>query len=154
MEKFLETAKAKSKVFKLRCQTSLGQSLDKLPGRGFIHTMEGEMKVLKVIGDGNCQFRSVGLLLSGMDCEINHRRLRALAVEEFKTFEDKELKRTVFFTHHATDCITPKTCKESNSHNGAVIRASARPFKRLIANKQEYAVEMSKEKVWGNEYSI
>ena len=60
---------------------------------------------MKVIGDGNCQFRSVGLLLSGMDCEINHRRLRALAVEEFKTFDDSELKRTVFFTHHATDCL-------------------------------------------------
>ena len=44
-------------------------------------------------------------MLSGMDCEINHRRLRALAVEEFKTFDDSELKRTVFFTHHATDCL-------------------------------------------------
>ena len=78
--------------------SSLSQYLDKLPGRK-------EMKVVKVIGDGNCQFRSVGLLLSGMDCEINHRRLRALAVEEFKTFDDSELKRTVFFTHHATDCL-------------------------------------------------
>ena len=77
MEKFLETAKAKCKVFKLRCQPSLSQSLDKLPGRGFIHTLEGEMKVVKVIGDGNCQFRCVRLLLSG----INHRRLRARAVQ-------------------------------------------------------------------------
>ena len=121
MEKFLETAKAKCKVFKLRCQPSLSQSLDKLPGRGFIHTLEGEMKVVKVIGDGNCQFRSVGLLLSGMDCEINHRRLRALAVEEFRTFDysEPELKRTVFFTHHATDCIKPTTCKEANTDDGA-----------------------------------
>ena len=64
-----------------------------------------EMKVVKVLGDGYCQFRSLGLLLSEMDRKINHRRLRALAVEEFKTFDDSELKRTVFFTHHATDCL-------------------------------------------------
>ena len=41
--------------------------------------------------------RSVWLLLPGMDCEIIHRRLRALVVEEFKTFDDSELKR-----HHIT----------------------------------------------------
>lgn len=60
MEKFLESAKAKCQKFKLRCQTNLAKSIGHLPERGFIDTSEGEMKVLTVKPDGNCQLRVWG----------------------------------------------------------------------------------------------
>ena len=132
MEKFLETAKAKCKIFKLICQSKLAQSLDKLSGRGFIHTSEGEIKIVKVKADGNCQFRSVGILLSRMDSDLNQTKLRALAVEEFKRIDETELERTVFFTHLDNDCISPQTCEDANKHEQAIIRSSARPFKRIF----------------------
>jgi hypothetical protein len=37
--------------------------------------------------------------------------MRALAVEEFKRIDETELKRTIFFTHHENDCLTPQTSK-------------------------------------------
>ena len=66
------------------------------------------MKVLIVKPDGNCQLRSVGILLSGIDNDQNQTKLRALAVEEFKRIDETELKRSIFFTHHENDCLTPK----------------------------------------------
>ena len=154
MEKFLESAKAKCQKFKLRCHPNLAKSIGNLPGKGFIDTSEGEMRILKVMPDGNCQFRSVGILLSGMDDDRNQSKLRALAVEEFKRIDDTELKRTVFFTHHENSCLTPQTCKHARKHVGAILHSSSRPFKKTVVNKHEFAVEMSKTKTWGNEYTI
>ena len=146
MEKFLESAKAKCQKFKLRCQPNLAKSIGQLPERGFIYTSEGEMKVLIVKPDGNCQFRSVGILLSGMDNDQNQTKLRALAVEEFKRIDETERKRTIFFTHHENDCLTPQTCKHARKHVGTTLNSSSRPFRKTVVNKHEFAVEMSKNK--------
>ena len=148
MEKFLKSAKAKCLKFKLKCQTNLGKSIDHLPKSGFIDTSEGEMKIIKVKADGNCQFRSVGILLTGMDNDKNQNKLRALAVEEFEKIDETELKRTVFFTHDENDCLTPQTCKHANEHVGTILNSSTRPFRKTVVNRKDFVVEMSKNKTW------
>ena len=96
----------------------------------------------------------MGILLSGIDNDQNQTKLRALAVEEFKRIDETELKRTIFFTHHENDCLTPQTCKHAKKHVGTILNSSSRPFRKTVVNINEFAVEMSKNKTWGNEYTI
>ena len=77
MEEYLRLAKIKSQQLDLNVKSNLAHSLGTLPSKGCIEVEEkGRMKVLKVIGDGNCQFRSVALLLTGIDDDENHKVLR------------------------------------------------------------------------------
>ena len=67
MEEYLRLAKIKSQQLDLNVKSNLAHSLGTLPSKGCIEVEEkGRMKVLKVIGDGNCQFRSVALLLTSI----------------------------------------------------------------------------------------
>ena len=79
------------------------------------------MKVLKVIADGNCQFRSVALLLTGIDDNENHKVLREKAVEVLKKADEEYLRRSLHFTHHEDDCRTPRSCEKSEYHSGAIL---------------------------------
>ena len=111
----------------------------------------GEMIVLRIIGDGNCQFRAISTILSGHDDDENYKIIRKLAVRAFTDLSNEELEETGVFFHDKKDCVTKKICKKSGVHRGGFLGASVRPYSRLVYSKDDFANEMSKERVWGNE---
>lgn len=154
MEEYLRLAKIKSQQLDLNVKSNLAHSLGTLPSKGCIEVEEkGRMKVLKVIGDGNCQFRSVALLLTGIDDDENHKVLRKKAVEGLEKMDKEYLRRSLQFTHHKNDCITPRSCEKREFHSGAIISSSVKPYKRIVQNQDELVTEMTKDKTWGNEYT-
>ena len=155
MERFIACAKLKCLKFKLSYKMSIAEAIKAHPRRGTILVEnKGKMVILKVTGDGNCQFRSVGLMISGMDDDENQRKLRMISVAEYLKIDEKVLKKSLCFTHHEKDCLSQELCNREKEHVGAVIQSSARPFKRFVSDKTAFAREMQKEKTWGNEYSI
>ena len=147
MEEYLRLAKIKSQQLDLNVKSNLAHSLGTLPSKGCIEVEEkGRMKVLKVIGDGNCQFRSVALLLTGIDDDENHKVLRKKAVEGLGKMDKEYLRRSLQFTHHKNDCITPRSCEKREFHSGAIISSSVKPYKRIVQNQDELVTEMTKDK--------
>ena len=100
------------------------------------------MGILKVRGDGNCQFRSVGLMISGMDDDENQRKLRMISVAEYLKIDENVLKKSLCCTHHEKDCPSQELCSREKEHVGAVIQSSARPFKQFVSDKTAFAREM------------
>ena len=86
-----------------------------------------DMVKLAIKPDGNCQFRAVATLLSGSDDHENHKILRKLACEQFENEMGGNLRRTGFFSHSKTDCITEDVCKKTNKHSGGYLGFSIMP---------------------------
>ena len=104
MEKYLNLAKVKRREFSLK---GCNESFSKGVKSGVIKVMGKEDMVrLAIKPDGNCQFRAVATLLSGADDNDNHKVLRKLACEEFKNETVESLRRTGFFSHSESDCLT------------------------------------------------
>ena len=155
MQQFLNMAKDRCIKHKLVQKSNVVEAFKTFPRRGKIKVeRKGEMEILRVLGDGNCQFRSLAIMMTGIDHEENQKKLRSLSVSEFLNVEEKDLKRSVFITHDERDCLTPELCKRNDEHEGAFLQASAKPYRRFVTNKNEFACEMSKQRVWGNEYTI
>ena len=153
MEKYLILAKSKAATLNLERPGDLRRALSSIePIRSIDVKDLGEMKVCKIKGDGNCQFRTLGFLMTGEDGDENHKKLRKLAVKEFKKLEETVVERTGFFSHHKDDCLRRRSCKQG--HPGAYIVASKAPCKRLVNDRSEFVKEMSKEYVWGNEMTM
>ena len=74
---------------------------------------------LTIKPNGNCQFRAVATLLSGSDDNENHTIF--LACEQFENKTGGILRRTGFFSHGKTDCITEDACKKTNKHSGGYL---------------------------------
>ena len=151
MEKFLKLAFQKSKEFKLNCcdENERKESLKSILKQGVIN-VEGKEDMLRVAikPDGNCQFRAVAAALTGSDDDSNHKIVRKLACDQFENETTEKLRRTGFFSHSETDCITEKACKKMKRHNGAYVGASVLPYKRIVKNKEEFTKQMRKNKVW------
>lgn len=150
----MQQTKTRCENFKLARSSNVANDLKVFPSSGVIKVKEKSFKILRTRGDGNCQFRAISILVTGADKEINHKKLRILSVREFMKIEDGELKKSLCFTHDPRDCITAERCTESKVHEGAFLQASTPPFRRFVLNKEEFAKEMSKDKTWGNEYTV
>ena len=150
----MQQTKRRCENFKLVRSSNVANDLKVFPSSGVIKVKEKSFKILRTRGDGNCQFRALSILVTGADKEVNHKMLRNLAVKEFMKIEDCELKNSLCFTHDPRDCITTKRCRERKMHEGACLQASTPPFRRSVLNKEEFAQEMSKDKTWGNEYTL
>ena len=115
----------------------------------------GQMNVLRTRGDGNCLFRSIGIAITGLDSDINQKKLRQLAVASFEdNFSAERMKRSAILTHAPSDCITQEICKKKKLHSGAILRSSRQPFNRVVYDMKEYKATIEKEFVWGNELII
>ena len=69
------------------------RSFRSLERKGFINVEgKGQMRILRVKGDGNCQFRSVAVLIAGDDDEENHKTVRKVALQNFETYDDAKLR--------------------------------------------------------------
>ena len=99
------------------------------------------MEILRTLGDGNCQFRSIAILMTGADHEDNHKKLRSLSVSEFLNITEEELKISIFFTHHEKDCQIPGRCRRNDEHEGAFLQACAKPFNRCLLTKKNLLVK-------------
>ena len=154
MEKFVQQTKTRCVKFKLARSSNVAKDLKVFPSRGVIKVAGRSFKILKTRGDGNWQFRAISILVTGADKESNQIRLRILSVDEFIKIEDGELKKSLCFTHDPRDCISVDRCTRSKVHEGAFLQASTPPFRRLVLNKDEFAKEMSRDKSWGNEYTV
>ena len=150
----MQQTKTRCENFKLARSSNVANDLKVFPSSGVIKVKEKSFKILRTRGDGNCQFRAISILVTGADKESNHKKLRILSVREFMKIEDGELKKSLCFTHDPRDCITAERCTESKVHEGAFLQASTPPFRRFVLNKEEFAKEMSKDKTWGNEYTV
>ena len=94
MERFIACAKLKCLKFKLVNKMNMAEAIKAHPRQGTILVEnKGETGILQVSGDGNCQFRSVGLMISGMDDDENQRKLRMISVAEYLKIDDEVLKR-------------------------------------------------------------
>ena len=89
--------------------------------------------------------------VTGSDDDSNHKIVRKLACDQFENETTEKLRRTGFFSHSATDCITERACKKINRHNDAYVGASVLPYRRIVKNKEVFTKQMRKNKVWGNE---
>ena len=57
-------------------------------------------------GDGNCLFRSIGIAITGLDSDVNQKKLRQLAVTTFgDNFSAERMRRSAILTHALSDCI-------------------------------------------------
>ena len=154
MDKFMQQTKTRCQNYKLSRSCNVANDMKVYQSRGVIKVKGKSYKVLRVKGDGNCQFGAISILLTGNEKESNKKRLRALSVEEFKKIEQAELDKSLCFTHDPRDCITTERCSKSGNHTGGFLQASTPPFRRLVLNKDEFAKEMSRDKTWGNEYTV
>ena len=120
------------------------RSFRSLERKGFINVEgKGQMRILRVKGDGNCQFRSVAVLIAGDDDEENHKTVRKVALQAFETYDDAKLIRSGFFSHHHYDCPTRRSCaKKGRDHSGGILQASKAPHRRLVNSKEEFSKEM------------
>ena len=151
MEKYLNLAKVKRREFSLK---GCNESFSKGVKSGVIKVMGKEDMVrLAIKPDGNCQFRAVATLLSGADDNDNHKVLRKLACEEFKNETVESLRRTGFFSHSESDCLTENVCKGTKKHIGGYLGSSVMPYRRLVFTKEEFIKNMRKDKTWGNEHT-
>ena len=152
MEKYLNLAKVKRREFSLK---GCNESFSKGVKSGVIKVMGKEDMVrLAIKPDGNCQFRAVATLLSGADDNDNHKVLRKLACEEFKNETVESLRRTGFFSHSESDCLTENVCKGTKKHIGGYLGSSVMPYRRLVFTKEEFIKNMRKDKTWGNEHTM
>jgi hypothetical protein len=75
MEKYLMLANDKAEKLNLRRTRDLRQAFSSMEPIKSIDVLDkGRMKVFKIKGDGNCQFRTFGFLLTGQDDDENHKR--------------------------------------------------------------------------------
>ena len=94
MQHFLNLAQDRCIKHKLVQKLNMTEAFSTFPRRGKIKVeKKGEMEILRTLGDGNCQFRSIAILMTGADHEDNHKKLRSrvsFRISEYKRGRTEE----------------------------------------------------------------